>query len=70
MERQEGRVSSTFRHIMPVVEGEDGVETVMDLKKLRKHERQTLVDRGAHSCLGACQSLHACTPSCMVAEKR
>ena len=47
MERQEGRASSTFRHVMPVDEGEDGVETVMDLKKLRKHQRQKLVDRGA-----------------------
>ena len=48
MERQEGRVSSTFRHVMPVDEGSEGApETVMDLKRLRAHQRQALVDRGA-----------------------
>ncbi|CAK0784035.1 hypothetical protein CVIRNUC_007238 [Coccomyxa viridis] len=46
MERQEGRVSSTFRHVMPVDEGSEGApETVMDLKRLRAHQRQALVDR-------------------------
>ena len=46
-ERQEGRISSTFRHVMPVDEGDqDSVETVMDMKKLRKQQRQQLVDRG------------------------
>ena len=47
MERQQGRVSSTFRHVMPVNEGEDGPETDMDLKKLRHNQRQSLVDLGA-----------------------
>ena len=45
MERQEGRVSSTFRHVMPVDEGSEGApETVMDLKRLRAHQRQALVE--------------------------
>ena len=44
MERQAGRVSSTFRHVVPMEEGE--AETVMDLKKLKKHERASIVDRG------------------------
>lgn len=47
MERQEGRMSSTFRHVMPVGEGDqNSMETVMDMKKLRKQQRQQLVDRG------------------------
>ena len=40
-------MSSTFRHVMPVDEGDDKPEAVMDLKKLRKHQRQQLVDAGA-----------------------
>ena len=47
MERQEGRISSTFRHVVRVSEaGETG--TVLDLKKLSKHHQQLLVDRGAY----------------------
>ena len=46
-------MSSTFRHVMPVDEDEDGAETVMDLKKLRQHQRQRLVDRGAAPLLQA-----------------
>ena len=46
MERQEGRISSTFRHVVPVSEAGQ-TDTVLDLKKLRKHHQQLLVDRGA-----------------------
>ena len=46
MERQEGRISSTFRHVVPV-SGAGETDTVLDLKKLRKHHQQLLVDRGA-----------------------
>lgn len=47
IERQEGRINSTFRHVMPVDNGSEGTpETVMDLKRLRAHQRQALVDRG------------------------
>ena len=67
MERQEGRASSTFRHVMPVDEGEDGIETVMDLKKLRKHQRQKLVDRGAALLSQALLKLHAHSILCMAA---
>ena len=62
MERQEGRVSSTFRHVMPVDESTDGVETVMDLKKLRQHQRQTLVDRGAALLLQSRSTLSRAHP--------
>ncbi|CAK0759197.1 hypothetical protein CVIRNUC_002679 [Coccomyxa viridis] len=44
MERQEGRISSTFRHVVPVSEAGQ-TDTVLDLKKLRKHHQQLLVDR-------------------------
>ena len=46
MERQEGRISSTFRHVVPVSDSGQ-TNTVLDLKKLRKHHQQLLVDRGA-----------------------
>ena len=46
IERQEGRISSTFRHVVPVSENGE-TDTVLDLKKLRKHHQQLLVDRGA-----------------------
>ena len=48
MERQDGRINSTFRHVMPVDDGSEGApETVMDMKRLHAHQRQALVDRGA-----------------------
>ena len=54
MERQEGRISSTFRHVVPVSEAGE-TDTVLDLKKLRKHHQQLLVDRGAFALPLTCR---------------
>jgi hypothetical protein len=55
MERQEGRISSTFRHVMPL--DDSGVTgTEVDLKRISKHQRQQLVDRGAGESLSSPQS--------------
>ena len=45
MDRQDGRTSSTFRHVVSVSESGD-TDMVLDLKNLRKHHQQLLVDRG------------------------
>lgn len=62
MERQEGRMSSTFRHVMPL--DNSGVTgTEVDLKRISKHQRQQLVDRGARESMSSLQPPfhHSCT---------
>ena len=62
MERQEGRLSSTFRHVMPL--DDSGVTgTEVDLKRISKQQRQQLVDRGARESMSSLHSPfhHCCT---------
>ena len=55
MERQEGRMSSTFRYVMPL--DDSGVTgTEVDLKRISKHQRQQLVDRGARKSMSSSHS--------------
>ena len=55
-------MSSTFRHVMPLDDaGVTGTE--VDFKRISKHQRQQLVDRGARESMSSLLSPfhHSCT---------